>query len=90
MGAAGAGRIAAVSRSGKAGVRVGLAQVKPRLVDARRSAEEVVALGWPAAFVREVWRRVARASFKRRMPPVAKVSLRAIEQDFLYPRDWGK
>ena len=67
-----------------------LDQVLFLLVDARRNVEEVVALGWPAAFVREVWRRVARASFKRRMPPVAKVSLRAIEQDFLYPRDWGK
>lgn len=67
-----------------------LDQVLFLLVDARRAVDEVIAHGWPAAFVREVWRRVARASYKRRMPPVAKVSLRAIEQDFLYPRDWGR
>jgi NAD+ synthase len=67
-----------------------LDQVLYLLVDGRLSVEEVIARGWPAAFVREVWRRVARASYKRRMPPIAKVSLRAIEQDFLYPRDWGR
>jgi NAD+ synthase len=39
--------------------------------------------------VERVVRLVRSAQYKRRTPPIAKVSARTIEQDFLYLRDWG-
>jgi NAD+ synthase len=32
--------------------------------------------------------RVRRSHYKRVMPVIAKVSLRTVGHDFLYPRDW--
>lgn len=63
-------------------------QVLFLLVDERYTVEEVIAEGFDAAFVRDVWRRVKANHYKRTMPNVAKISHRTIGHDFLYLRDW--
>lgn len=55
-------------------------------IDKRRSVNEMVALGFDAAMVDRVDRMVARAEFKRQMPPVAKLGTRTVGVDYLYPR----
>lgn len=58
------------------------------LVDRRARPEELVAAGFDAALVHRIREMVRRSHFKRVMPLIAKVSLRTIGHDFLYPRDW--
>jgi NAD+ synthase len=60
------------------------------LVDQRRSRAEVVALGFDAADVDTVVRRVHDSQYKRRPPVIAKLSNRTIDREFRYPRDWGR
>ncbi len=59
------------------------------LVDRRMRAAALTERGIPEAVVERVIRLVRSAQYKRRTPPIAKVSARTIEQDFLYLRDWG-
>ena len=59
------------------------------LIDERRSAEELRALGYDDEFVGRVKRLIAQNQFKRRPPLVAKVSHRTVNVDFRYARDWG-
>jgi NAD+ synthase len=55
-------------------------------IDKRRSADEVVAMGFDPAFVAKVDRMVAGAEFKRQVPPIAKLGPRTTGVDYLYPR----
>jgi NAD+ synthase len=57
-----------------------------RLVDRRRSIDEVVAEGFERTTVERVDRMVAGAEFKRQVPPVAKLGPRTTGVDYLYPR----
>ena len=59
------------------------------LIDERRNRAELVAMGFDAALVDDIVRRVRASQYKRRMPVIAKVSQRTIDRDFRYPRDWG-
>jgi NAD+ synthase len=58
-------------------------------VERRYSVEEVKKLGFDAAFVEDIVRRVRENQYKRRLPVIAKLSSRTIDRDFRYPRDWG-
>jgi NAD+ synthase len=58
------------------------------LVDRRARPAELIAAGFDAALIAKVHERIRRNHFKRVMPLIAKVSLRTIGHDFLYPRDW--
>jgi NAD+ synthase len=60
-----------------------------RLVERRDRPEDVVAAGFPERMVRNLHRRMARSQFKRRPPIIAKLTRRAVNIDFRYPRDWG-
>ena len=55
-------------------------------IDKRRSAEEVVALGFDPELVARVDRMVATSEFKRQVPPIAKLGQRTAGVDYLYPR----
>lgn len=57
-----------------------------RLVDKRRSIDEVVADGFERALVERVDRMVTGAEFKRQVPPIAKLGTRTAGVDYLYPR----
>jgi NAD+ synthase len=60
-----------------------------RMVDRRATDAGLVAAGFARATIRRVREQVRRTQFKRRLPLIAKVSLRTIGIDFRYPRDWG-
>jgi NAD+ synthase len=65
-------------------------QLLYRLVDQRWTEEQALAAGFDEAFVARVRRMVMNAQYKRRLPPVAKLSGRSMERDFRYSRDWGR
>ena len=56
------------------------------MIDRRRSAAELAALGFDEAAVARVERMVAGSEFKRQVPPVAKLGPRTAGVDYLYPR----
>ena len=58
------------------------------LVDRRLRPADLTAAGFDAALVNRIRERVRKSHFKRVMPLIAKVSLRTVGHDFLYPRDW--
>jgi NAD+ synthase len=58
------------------------------MVDRRLRPAELVDAGFDAALVQRIREMVRKSHFKRVMPLIAKVSLRTIGHDFLYPRDW--
>lgn len=60
-----------------------------RMIDERCSRDELLGLGFEAAFVDRIARMVRASQFKRRLPVIAKVSGRSIDTDFRYSRDWG-
>lgn len=60
------------------------------MVDQRQGREELLAAGFPEAFVERVSSMVRNSQFKRRLPVIAKVSNRTIDRDFRYARDWGR
>lgn len=57
-----------------------------RLVDKRRSIDEVVADGFTRELVERIDRMVTGAEFKRQVPPIAKLGPRTTGVDYLYPR----
>ncbi len=56
------------------------------MVDRRRSDDELVAMGFDPLVVERVGRLVAVSEFKRQVPPIAKLGLRTLGVDYLYPR----
>lgn len=58
------------------------------LVDRRLLPESLVAAGFDEKLVKGIRERIRKSHYKRVMPLIAKVSLRTIGHDFLYPRDW--
>ena len=60
------------------------------LVDRRKTAAEIVALGFEAEVVGRVADMIRRSEFKRKLPPIAKISSRSVGHDFLYPFDREK
>ena len=56
------------------------------MIDRRRSAPELAALGFDPATVARIERMVAGSEFKRQVPPVAKLGPRTAGVDYLYPR----
>jgi NAD+ synthase len=58
------------------------------LVDRRSRPSELVDAGFDGALVKRIRDMIRKSHFKRVMPIIAKVSLRTIGHDFLYPRDW--
>lgn len=58
------------------------------MVDRRLSPRELIASGFDEHLVMRIREMVRRSHYKRVMPLIAKLSLRTIGHDFLYPRDW--
>jgi NAD+ synthase len=67
-----------------------LDDILERLVERRLTARELVAEGFPRRKVERVAAMVRASEFKRKLPPIAKLSPRSVGHDFLYPYDWGK
>jgi NAD+ synthase len=64
-------------------------QLLYHLVDKRYSRRELRDLGFDPAFIDDIIRRVRDNQYKRRLPLIAKLSSRTVDQEFRYPRDWG-
>jgi len=60
------------------------------LVEERKRRKEIIEAGHRPAAVDRVVRMIRHSEFKRKLPPIAKLSLRSVGHDFLYPYDWGK
>ncbi|MBZ4644230.1 MAG: synthase [Deferribacteres bacterium] len=60
-----------------------------KMVDERYSFEELVNDGFDKEFIENISERIRKNQFKRQLPVIAKISLRTIEKDFRYSRDWG-
>jgi NAD+ synthase len=58
------------------------------LVDRRLRPADLIAHGFDASLVNRIRELVRRNHYKRVMPLIAKLSLRTVGHDFLYPRDW--
>jgi NAD+ synthase len=58
-----------------------------QMVDKRKTAEEVIELGFKKEMVRRVIALIKNSEFKRKLPPIAKLSDRTIGHDFLFPYD---
>ncbi len=58
-----------------------------RLVDERKSTKDVIAAGFTKEAVEKISTLVRNSEFKRKMPPIAKISARTVGHDFLYPYD---
>ena len=67
-----------------------LDRILESLVEGRRTVREAIRAGFAPAKVRRVAALVRGAEFKRKMPPIAKISSRSVGHDFLYPYDWGR
>ena len=61
-----------------------------RLVDLRMSRRDVIASGFEKPKVERIISLIKASEFKRKLPPIAKLSTRTVGHDFLYPYDWGK
>jgi NAD+ synthase len=60
------------------------------IVEGRKSRREIVEAGHSATAVDRVLRMIRSSGFKRAMPPIAKLSIRSVGHDFLYPYDRGR
>lgn len=57
------------------------------LVDRRQSPAAVISLGFSPSAVEKIVSLIRNSEFKRKMPPIAKISSRSVGHDFLYPYD---
>ena len=61
-----------------------------QLVDKRIPKKEIIASGFKKETVEKIIRLIKSSEFKRKLPPIPKISSRTIGHDFLYPYDWDK
>jgi NAD+ synthase len=57
------------------------------LVDLRETRREVAERGFERRMVERIASLIRGSEFKRKLPPVAKISFRSVGHDFLYPYD---
>ena len=60
------------------------------LVDKRMSKKDIIASGFKIEAVDKIIRLIKNSEFKRKLPPIPKISSRTIGHDFLYPYDWDR
>jgi len=60
------------------------------LVDQRMLKNDIIKSGFKKEKVEKIIRLIKNSEFKRKMPPIPKISARTIGHDFLYPYDWDK
>jgi NAD+ synthase len=61
-----------------------------QLVDKRMPKKEITASGFKKEAVEKIIRLIKNSEFKRKLPPIPKISSRTIGHDFLYPYDWDR
>ncbi len=61
-----------------------------QIVDLRKQKKEAVAMGFSEKTIDRVFEMIKNSEFKRKLPPIPKISDRTVGHDFLLPYDWGK
>lgn len=61
-----------------------------QLVDKRIPKKEIITQGFKSEAVEKIIRLIKNSEFKRKLPPIPKISSRTIGHDFLYPYDWDR
>lgn len=61
-----------------------------QLVDLKKTRKEVISSGFPEQDVERIIQLIKGSEFKRKMPPIPKISHRTVGHDFLYPYDRDK
>jgi NAD+ synthase len=65
-------------------------EILEAVVELRKSPAELLEAGFGREAVKLVTGMIRSSEFKRKLPPIAKLSPRSVGHDFLYPYDWGK
>ena len=60
------------------------------LVDQRMLKNDIIKSGLKKENVEKIISLIKNSEFKRKMPPIPKISARTVGHDFLYPYDWDK
>ncbi len=60
------------------------------LVDKKTPRREVIASGVSKKAVDRIIGMIKNSEFKRKLPPIPKISSRTVGHDFLYPYDWDR
>ncbi len=60
------------------------------LVDKRMPKKDIIASGFKTEAIDKIIRLMKNSEFKRKLPPIPKISSRTIGHDFLYPYDWDR
>lgn len=61
-----------------------------QLVDKRTSKKDIIASGFKKETVEKIISLIKNSEFKRKLPPIPKMSSRSVGHDFLFPFDWDK
>lgn len=61
-----------------------------QLVDLKKTKMEVISSGFSKQNIEKIIKLIKGSEFKRKMPPIPKISDRTVGHDFLYPFDRGK
>ena len=59
------------------------------MVDQRMNRDKLIELGFKEDMIVRIKEMIRKSQFKRQLPVLAKISLRTIDKDFRYCRDWG-
>jgi NAD+ synthase len=62
-------------------------QILFQLIDERKAKKDVIAAGFDSEAVEKIANLIKNSEFKRKMPPIAKLSSRTVGHDFLYQYD---
>ena len=60
------------------------------MVDKRKTPEKVIQSGFAEEKVRKIIKLIKESEFKRKLPPIPKISERTVGHDFLFPYDWDR
>ena len=60
------------------------------LIDLRKPKSQIIKEGYKVDAVERIIHLIKSSEFKRKLPPIAKVSERTVGLDFLYPYDWDR
>lgn len=65
-------------------------QILFQLIDKRKSKKELIKSGFKKEEVEKIIGLITKSEFKRKIPPIPKLSERSVGHDFLFPFDWNK
>jgi len=65
-------------------------QILIQMVDLRKQKKDLLSMGFSENILNKIIEMIKNSEFKRKLPPIPKISERTVGHDFLFPYDWGK